>query len=95
MSLFGLHRRLRGALVGHFAVVETASPPAASRIAATCLLEDRIGSHVVNAWTRDESALRTPLPPLFATNGEGRPADEGRAPTPPGDDGADGAPGSG
>ncbi|MFF0750714.1 iron-containing redox enzyme family protein [Streptomyces sp. NPDC004267] len=118
MSLFGLHRRLRGALVGHFAVVETTSPPAAARIvaamrrtgagpaaeryfeehveadavheqlvrrevvgglledepalagevafgiAATTLLEDRLGSHVVDAWTRDESALRTPLPPL-------------------------------
>ncbi|MEU0398784.1 iron-containing redox enzyme family protein [Streptomyces sp. NPDC006197] len=34
MSMFGLHRRLRGALVGHFAVVETTSPPAAARIAA-------------------------------------------------------------
>ncbi|WP_426361735.1 iron-containing redox enzyme family protein [Streptomyces sp. E-08] len=117
MSMFGLHRRLRGALVGHFAVVETTSPPAASRmaaamrrtgagpaaeryfdehveadavheqlvrrevvggvledepalapevafgVAATCLLEDRLGSHVVDAWTRGESALRTPLPP--------------------------------
>lgn len=27
MSLFGLHRRLRGALVGHFATVEITSPP--------------------------------------------------------------------
>ncbi|MFD3569229.1 iron-containing redox enzyme family protein [Streptomyces sp. NPDC058667] len=34
MSLFGLHRRLRGALVGHFAVVEITSSPAASRLAA-------------------------------------------------------------
>ncbi|MGW6390292.1 iron-containing redox enzyme family protein [Streptomyces sp. NPDC055103] len=34
MHLFGLHRRLRGALVGHFAVLETTSPPAASRLAA-------------------------------------------------------------
>ncbi|WP_369142556.1 iron-containing redox enzyme family protein [Streptomyces sp. R44] len=114
MSMFGLHRRLRGALVGHFAVLETTSPPAASRmaaamrrtgagpaaeryydehveadavheqvvrrevvagllddepelahdvafgIAATGLVEDRLGSHVVDAWTRGESALRTP-----------------------------------
>ncbi|MFC9593865.1 iron-containing redox enzyme family protein [Streptomyces sp. NPDC056944] len=34
MSMFGLHQRLRGALVGHFAALETSSPPAASRIAA-------------------------------------------------------------
>ncbi|MFE2560753.1 iron-containing redox enzyme family protein [Streptomyces sp. NPDC059352] len=114
MSLFALHRRSRGALVGHFAVLETTSPPAASRlaaamrrvgagpaaeryydehveadavheqvvrrevvggllddepalapdvafgIAATCLLEDRMGGAVVDAWSRGESALRTP-----------------------------------
>ncbi|MFF0425370.1 iron-containing redox enzyme family protein [Streptomyces sp. NPDC004520] len=116
MSMFGLHRRLRGALVGHFATLETTSPPAASRIAAamrrtgagpaaeryyeehveadavheqlvrrdvvgglledepdlapdvafgiaaTCLLEDRLGAHVLDAWSRGESALRAPLP---------------------------------
>ncbi|NML50836.1 iron-containing redox enzyme family protein [Streptomyces sp. R302] len=120
MSLFGLHRRLRGALVGHFAVLETTSPPAASRIAAatrrtgagaaagryfdehveadavheqvvrrdvvgglldaepalapevafgitaTCLLEDRLAAHVVDAWSRSASALRTPLSPATA-----------------------------
>ncbi|GGZ08614.1 iron-containing redox enzyme family protein [Streptomyces nitrosporeus] len=33
MSLFGLHRRLRGALVGHFAAVEITSPPASRRLA--------------------------------------------------------------
>ncbi|MEU9385431.1 iron-containing redox enzyme family protein [Streptomyces sp. NPDC048279] len=33
MSLFGLHRALRGALVGHFAAVETTSSPASRRIA--------------------------------------------------------------
>ncbi|WP_017237566.1 iron-containing redox enzyme family protein [Streptomyces sp. SS] len=114
MTLFGLHRRLRGALVGHFAVLETTSPPAASRlaeamrrigagpaaaryydehveadavheqlvrrdvvggllddepelapevafgIAATCLVEDRLARHVTDAWSRGESALRTP-----------------------------------
>jgi hypothetical protein len=32
MSLFGLHRRLRGALVGHFAAAEITTPPSAARI---------------------------------------------------------------
>ncbi|MFB7711791.1 iron-containing redox enzyme family protein [Streptomyces sp. NPDC056105] len=34
MSLFGLHRALRGALVGHFAAVEVTSPPSSRRLAA-------------------------------------------------------------
>ncbi|WNF25706.1 iron-containing redox enzyme family protein [Streptomyces sp. C11-1] len=34
MSLFGLHRRLRGALVGHFAAVEITSSPGSRRLAA-------------------------------------------------------------
>ncbi|MBW8800572.1 MAG: iron-containing redox enzyme family protein [Streptomyces sp.] len=33
MSLFGLHRALRGALVGHFATVEITSSPASRRLA--------------------------------------------------------------
>ncbi|MFF1279798.1 iron-containing redox enzyme family protein [Streptomyces sp. NPDC058299] len=33
MSLFGLHRRLRGALVGHFAEVEITSSPGSRRLA--------------------------------------------------------------
>ncbi|MER5531546.1 iron-containing redox enzyme family protein [Streptomyces sp. NPDC002677] len=33
MSLFGLHRTLRGALVGHFAAVETTSSPGSRRLA--------------------------------------------------------------
>ncbi|MGW1024552.1 iron-containing redox enzyme family protein [Streptomyces sp. NPDC002577] len=33
MSLFGLHRVLRGALVGHFAFVEVTSPPGSRRLA--------------------------------------------------------------
>ncbi|MEU8770758.1 iron-containing redox enzyme family protein [Streptomyces griseus] len=33
MSLFGLHRRLRGALVGHFAAVEITSSPGSRRLA--------------------------------------------------------------
>ncbi|GAA5064581.1 iron-containing redox enzyme family protein [Nocardia callitridis] len=32
MSLFGLHRNLRGALVGHFATVEITSPPASRQL---------------------------------------------------------------
>lgn len=34
MSLLGLHRSRRGALVGHFATLEVGSPPAASRMVA-------------------------------------------------------------
>ncbi|MFE7582471.1 iron-containing redox enzyme family protein [Streptomyces gardneri] len=114
MSLFGLHRRLRGALVGHFALLETTSPPAAARlaevmrrtgagpaaeryfnehveadavheqlvrrevvagllddepelapdvsfgIAATRLVEERLGERLTEAWSRGASALRTP-----------------------------------
>jgi hypothetical protein len=33
MSMFGLHRRLRGAMVGHFAVAEITSAPSARRVA--------------------------------------------------------------
>lgn len=33
MSLFGLHRRLRGASVGHFAATEVTSPPGSRRMA--------------------------------------------------------------
>ena len=32
MSLFGLHRRLRGAAVGHFAATEVTSPPGSRRM---------------------------------------------------------------
>ncbi|MDI2125421.1 iron-containing redox enzyme family protein [Yinghuangia seranimata] len=35
MSLFGWHRRLRGMAAGHFAALETASPPGAARLADT------------------------------------------------------------
>ncbi|GJF31142.1 hypothetical protein KNE206_38420 [Kitasatospora sp. NE20-6] len=34
MSMFGLHRALRGALIGQFAAVEIGSPPGAARLAA-------------------------------------------------------------
>ncbi|MEV6202472.1 iron-containing redox enzyme family protein [Streptomyces sp. NPDC051771] len=117
MSLFGLHRSLRGALVGHFACVEVTSSPGSRRLAqamrrcgagpaaehfytehveadavheqvvrrevlgglladepalepdvafgcaATVLLEDRLGTHVREAWASGNSALRSPLPP--------------------------------
>jgi hypothetical protein len=32
MSMFGLHRRLRGAMVGHFTAAEITTPPSAQRI---------------------------------------------------------------
>ncbi|WP_071337772.1 iron-containing redox enzyme family protein [Streptomyces albidoflavus] len=111
MSLFGLHRALRGALVGHFATVEVTSSPGSRRladalrkagagpaavrfyeehveadavheqvvrrdvvaglladepeldadvafgVAATSLLEDRLGALLLDAWTQDRSAL--------------------------------------
>jgi hypothetical protein len=40
MSLFGLHRALRGALVGHFAAAEISTPPSAQRMADAL---DRLG----------------------------------------------------
>ncbi|MBC7303721.1 MAG: iron-containing redox enzyme family protein [Nocardia sp.] len=47
MSLFGLHRGLRGALVGHFATVEITSSPASRRLAelARRLLPDPACAH--------------------------------------------------
>ncbi|MEU9374444.1 iron-containing redox enzyme family protein [Streptomyces sp. NPDC048255] len=113
MSLFGLHRALRGALVGHFACVEVTSSPGSRRLAkamrrcgagpaaehfyaehveadavheqvvrheviggllaeepgleadiafgcaATVLLEDRLATHIREAWDQGRSALRT------------------------------------
>jgi hypothetical protein len=41
MSLFGLHRALRGALVGHFAAAEITTPPSAQRMAEAL---DRMGA---------------------------------------------------
>ncbi|MET7506333.1 iron-containing redox enzyme family protein [Streptomyces albidoflavus] len=111
MSLFGLHRALRGALVGHFAAVEVTSSPGSRRladalrkaeagpaavrfyeehveadavheqvvrrdvvagllddepeldadvafgVAATALVEDRLGALLLDAWTQGRSAL--------------------------------------
>ncbi len=42
MSLFGLHRRLRGASVGHFAATEVTSPPGSRRMAQAL---KRLGAH--------------------------------------------------
>ncbi|MQA98146.1 MAG: iron-containing redox enzyme family protein [Streptosporangiales bacterium] len=41
MSMSGLHRRLRGVLVGHFAAAEITTPPSAARIAAAL---ERLGA---------------------------------------------------
>jgi len=41
MSLFGLHRELRGALVGHFAAAEISTAPSAARMAAAM---ERLGA---------------------------------------------------
>ncbi|MGH3388583.1 MAG: iron-containing redox enzyme family protein [Actinomadura sp.] len=41
MSLFGLHRALRGALVGHFAAAEITTPPSAQRMVHAL---DRMGA---------------------------------------------------
>lgn len=115
MSLCGLHRSLRGALVGHFAAAEITTAPSAARMAkalerlgahpdcvefftehieadavheqvmrrdvigdlldrepglahsvvfgvqATELLEERLGAHLLGAWTEGRSALLRPL----------------------------------
>ncbi|MGZ8802381.1 MAG: iron-containing redox enzyme family protein [Mycobacterium sp.] len=41
MSMFGLHRRLRGCSVGHFAATEVTSPPGSQRMAQAL---DRLGA---------------------------------------------------
>jgi hypothetical protein len=116
MSLFGLHRSHRGALVGQFARVEITSSPGSRRLAeafaalgagadgtafyqehieadalheqlirhdvidtllrdepqleadiafglaASALVDDRLGSHVLGCWKQSRSSLRKPLP---------------------------------
>ncbi|RMI30435.1 iron-containing redox enzyme family protein [Nocardia stercoris] len=47
MSLFALHGRWRGALVGHFAAVEISSPPAAQRMV-----------DALRAWDADPACVR-------------------------------------
>lgn len=51
MSMFGLHRSLRGALVGHFAAVEVASSPASRRLAEAMR---RVGAGEAAAHFYDE-----------------------------------------
>lgn len=54
MSLFGLHRALRGALVGHFAWVEVTSSPASRRLA---LAMRRAGAGPAAAYFYDEHVV--------------------------------------
>ncbi|GAA4883322.1 iron-containing redox enzyme family protein [Kitasatospora terrestris] len=71
MSLFGLHRALRGALVGQFATVEITSPPGAARLAAAL---ERLGAspagtlfyreHVVADAVHEQLVRRTVITPL-------------------------------
>ncbi|MFD4576255.1 iron-containing redox enzyme family protein [Streptomyces sp. NPDC058417] len=51
MSLLGLHRALRGALVGHFATVEITSSPGSRRLAAAMR---RVGAGPAAAFFYDE-----------------------------------------
>ncbi len=115
MSMLGLHRSLRGAAVGQFAMVEVTSSPGSRRMSAACawlgarsagtrfydehveadavheqvirhellgdllgrepelaadvvfgirsglLLDDRLGEHMMTAWSAGRSSLRQPL----------------------------------
>ncbi|SOB88520.1 iron-containing redox enzyme family protein [Streptomyces sp. 1331.2] len=71
MSLFGLHRSLRGALIGQFATVEITSPPGAARLAAAL---ERLGAspagtlfyreHVVADAVHEQLVRRTVITPL-------------------------------
>ncbi|MFE6746486.1 iron-containing redox enzyme family protein [Kitasatospora purpeofusca] len=71
MSLFGLHRSLRGALVGQFATVEITSPPGAARLAAAL---ERLGAspvgtlfyreHVLADAVHEQLVRRTVIAPL-------------------------------
>ncbi|MEV7443824.1 iron-containing redox enzyme family protein [Streptomyces sp. NPDC091204] len=126
MSLLGLHRASRGALIGHFACVEITSSPGSRRLAkamrrcgagpaaehfyaehveadavheqvvrhevvaglladepgleadvafgcaATVLLEDRLATHIREAWDQGRSALRSPLPVRAVPSAEPR-----------------------
>ncbi|MFD5462330.1 iron-containing redox enzyme family protein [Kitasatospora sp. NPDC127059] len=71
MSLFGLHRSLRGALVGQFATVEITSPPGAARLAAAL---ERLGAspggtlfyreHVLADAVHEQLVRHTVIAPL-------------------------------
>ncbi|RKE17492.1 iron-containing redox enzyme family protein [Streptomyces sp. TLI_171] len=76
MSLFGLHRALRAALVGQFAAVEITSPPGAARLAAAF---ERLGAsprgtlfyreHVLADAVHEQLVRHTVIPPLLAEPG--------------------------
>ncbi|MGW4379776.1 iron-containing redox enzyme family protein [Kitasatospora sp. NPDC004531] len=76
MSLFGLHRALRGALVGQFAVVEITSPPGAARLVEAL---ERLGAsprgtrfyreHVLADAVHEQLVRRTVIDPLVADAG--------------------------
>jgi Iron-containing redox enzyme len=55
MSLLGLHRSLRGALIGHFAATEIASPPAARNL-AHAMKRTRAGSAAEYFYTEHTEA---------------------------------------
>ncbi|MFK0157752.1 iron-containing redox enzyme family protein [Streptomyces sp. NPDC090493] len=55
MSLFGLHRALRGALVGHFAAVEITSSPASRRL-AQALVRMGAGAAAIRFYTEHVEA---------------------------------------
>lgn len=50
MSMFGLHRALRGALVGHFAAAEVTTSPAAARMVAA-IERHRTGDRLTRFYT--------------------------------------------
>ncbi|KDN87573.1 iron-containing redox enzyme family protein [Kitasatospora cheerisanensis] len=76
MSLFGLHRSLRGALVGQFAAVEITSPPGAARLADAF---ERLGAsprgtlfyreHVLADAVHEQLVRHTVIDPLVARPG--------------------------
>nr|WP_245194859.1 iron-containing redox enzyme family protein [Kitasatospora phosalacinea] len=73
MSMFGLHRSLRAALVGQFAAVEITSPPGAARLAAAF---ERLGAsprgtlfyreHVLADAVHEQLVRHTVIEPLLA-----------------------------
>ncbi|MGW4808696.1 iron-containing redox enzyme family protein [Kitasatospora sp. NPDC004272] len=73
MSLFGLHRSLRAALVGQFAALEITSPPGAARLAAAF---ERLGGsprgtlfyreHVLADAVHEQLVRHTVIEPLLA-----------------------------
>ena len=61
MSLCGLHRSLRGASVGQFAMVELTSSPGSDRLVRAALhLSDPFGAELLGRWRNGETGLRHP-----------------------------------